>query len=293
MMDSATTSDGENVSEIQSLTLRVQHLSQSAEWWNAAMIWGLALAALAAVFVLIATRVVVTRASQLSTAQDELSEAKERTLQADLKEKDRQIADAQRGSAEANERATKAEQSLASAEEHAKEADAKAEGFRLEIAKANESAAKSQERAAQLESNLVKLRKEAEPRRLSGEQKERLARLLAGHPAPIGVVSKMVDTEASDFADDFDEVLKNAHWETLRIKNRISSRYGVSISFVSAAASNSVPELRMLDEALAAIGVPHQIAQFAVGDASISPAFQDRGLYLVVDEKPPVDRADH
>jgi transposase len=211
------------------------------------------------------------RTGQQAEAQELLNAAKDRQLQADLKEKDRQIAETQRG---------------------ATEASAKAEGFRLEIAKANDSAAKSQERAVELESRLLKLRKETEPRRLSGSQKERLARFLAVHPTPIGIVSRLVDTEASDFADDFEEALKNAHWETLRIKNRISSKYGVSISFVSATAPNRAPELRMLDEALTAIGVPHQIVEYAVGEASISPAFQERGLYLVVDEKPPVEKTE-
>ncbi len=115
---------------------------------------------------------------------------------------------------------------------------------------------------------------------------------MAAHPAPIAIVSRPVDTEASDFADDFKEALKNAHCETLRIKTRIGSKYGLSISFVSAIAPIRVPELRMLDEALTAIGVPHQIVEYVVGDASMSPAFQERGLYLAVDEKPPVGKTE-
>jgi hypothetical protein len=55
------------------------------------MIWGLALAAIAAVFVFIATRVVVSRTGQLTTTQDLLSKAKDRQLQLDLKEKDIKI----------------------------------------------------------------------------------------------------------------------------------------------------------------------------------------------------------
>jgi hypothetical protein len=93
MMAGTTRSDGENMSEIESLASRVRDLSQSVDWWNSAMIWGLALAALAALFVLIATRVVVTRAAQLSAAQDSLSSAKDRRLQSDLKDKDVKIAE--------------------------------------------------------------------------------------------------------------------------------------------------------------------------------------------------------
>lgn len=105
-MASAKRSEGENTPEIESLTARVRDLSQSVDWWNSAMIWGLALAALAAVFVLIATRVVVTRAAQLSSAQDSLSSAKDRRLQSDLKDKDVKIA-------EANLARIKVEQSIA------------------------------------------------------------------------------------------------------------------------------------------------------------------------------------
>lgn len=102
MTNRAMTSEGENVSEIQSLTIRVQSLSHSVDWWNAAMIWGLAMAAVAAVFLVIATRIVIARTGELSKAQDLLSEAKDR-------EKDVKIAEAQRGSAEANERAASLE----------------------------------------------------------------------------------------------------------------------------------------------------------------------------------------
>lgn len=65
------------------------------------MIWGLAFAAIAAVFMVIATRVVVTRTRQLSTAQDSLSEAKDKQLAFDLRDKNLKIAEAQREAANA------------------------------------------------------------------------------------------------------------------------------------------------------------------------------------------------
>jgi hypothetical protein len=105
---SAAIPEGEKMPEIQSLTLRVQNLSQSVDWWNTAMIWGLALAAIAAVFVVVATRVVVTRSGQLSAAQDLLTDAKDRQLRLDLSDKDVKIADAQKAAGEANERAAAA-----------------------------------------------------------------------------------------------------------------------------------------------------------------------------------------
>jgi len=102
--------------EIQVITQRIRDLSQSVDWWNSAMIWGLAVAAIAAVFMVVATRIVVNRTGKLSEQQELLNAAKDRQLQADLKGKDieignlklrsdtaeTQIAGAQRGAAEAN-----------------------------------------------------------------------------------------------------------------------------------------------------------------------------------------------
>jgi hypothetical protein len=63
IIDSAARSEGDNVSEIQSLSSRVRDLTQSVDWWNTAMLWGLAFAAIAAIFVVIATRVVVAKSN--------------------------------------------------------------------------------------------------------------------------------------------------------------------------------------------------------------------------------------
>lgn len=243
------------MSEVERLALRVADLSSKADFWNNAVLIFLLVTALAAAGIVICQRLAFIRAGQMSDAQNDLIRAKDAQLRRDLDDRDLKIAEAKRDASTAT-------------------------GEAARLTKEN----------LVLQADLLKLRKEAEPRRLSGEQKERFARFLASHPAPIGVVSRLVDTEASDFADDFDVALKTARWETLRIKNRISSKYGVSISFVSAVAPNSVPELKLLDQALTEIGVPHQIEEFKVGDASMSPAFQDRGLYLVVDEKPPAKK---
>jgi hypothetical protein len=124
-------SEGENVSEIQALTLRTQSLSHAVDFWNLLMLWGLALAALAAVFVVIATRIVVTRTGQLTDAQDLLSDAKDRQNTADSKEKDKKIADALQQAAESNKAAGLANERAGNAEERAAEANRVAEGEKL------------------------------------------------------------------------------------------------------------------------------------------------------------------
>jgi hypothetical protein len=117
IMPKGDQSEGANVSDIQALTLRTQSLSHAVDFWNLLMIWGLGLAALAAVFVVIATRIVVTRTGQLTDAQNLLSDAKDRQAAADSKEKDKKIADALKQAGESNKAAGEANERAASANE--------------------------------------------------------------------------------------------------------------------------------------------------------------------------------
>jgi hypothetical protein len=95
-------SETDNVPDIQAQFSRIQTLSQGVDWWNAAMIWSLVFAALAALAVVLTTRMVVVRARQLASAQDELVRAKDGQLALDLKAKDQKIAEAGEKAAEAN-----------------------------------------------------------------------------------------------------------------------------------------------------------------------------------------------
>jgi hypothetical protein len=93
-------SKGEDVSEIDSLAQKVTQLSASADFWNKAILWCLGAAALAAVFIVITTRLAILRTGQLSDAQGELANAKERGLASDLRAKDLQIAGLDKEAAE-------------------------------------------------------------------------------------------------------------------------------------------------------------------------------------------------
>jgi hypothetical protein len=92
MIKNAMSPEEENVSEIQSLTDRVAFLNQSVDWWNTAMIWSLVFAAIAAVGVMVATRMVITRSKQLQDIQEHLIKAKDAQLSIDLRDKDHKIA---------------------------------------------------------------------------------------------------------------------------------------------------------------------------------------------------------
>lgn len=72
------------MSEIQALTVRTQELSNAVDFWNAVMLGGLAIAALAALWIGISTRLVVVRSGQLTDAQNLLTAAKDRQLRSDL-----------------------------------------------------------------------------------------------------------------------------------------------------------------------------------------------------------------
>ena len=78
LIDKAISSERENVSDIQALTLQVEQLSGAAEFWNNMVLVGLAIAALAAVFLVVTTRLALTRTSQAAVAQGRLDAAKDR-----------------------------------------------------------------------------------------------------------------------------------------------------------------------------------------------------------------------
>src|ERR1700722_7711082 len=82
---------GENVSDIQSLTLRVENLSQSVDWWNLAMVWTAWAAALVATMAGITLGIALSKTKTRDKAQSELDSAKERQHSLDLKGQDLKI----------------------------------------------------------------------------------------------------------------------------------------------------------------------------------------------------------
>lgn len=207
------------------------------------MLWSLLFAALAAIAVVISTRMVVVRTDEAAGAQKELSDEKERLLRFNLAEKQANIANLN-----------------------------------------NQTEALKQTNLL-LSTRLVTLQNQSEARRLTGAQQEKLAGLLKGVQGGLAIVSPMADGEASDFADDFDKAIHNgAGWDTLRIKNRITEKYGLSL--VTAEGTPPLNTLNVLGNALRAIGISYNVATVKDGDASTSPHFQAGYLYLVVEHKP-------
>jgi len=241
--DGAALSGKENVSEIQALTLQVEQLSNAADFWNNLMLWGLAIAALAAVFIVVTTRLALARTSEAAEAQARLNVAKDR-------EKDVRIA--------------------ALVEQAEREKLAR-----------------------------VRLQQQVAPRRLTGEQKAELTKTLKAYPDPIGVVivSPLLDTEGSDFADDFDAAFgeKGANWKTVRLKDRLTQNTGISLGVYEGTPKldpfgRPILQLKQrIADALTAVGIPSHDVTFGEGDLHSTARQFERGpIYLVIEHKPPI-----
>jgi len=171
----------------------------------------------------------------------------------------------------------------------------KEEYLRKDIAHARQSAADANAKAEAEKLARLNLEKQVAPRRLTGEQKDKLRELLGRYPDPVGivVVSALLDTESSDFADDFDAAINGAHWKTLRVKNRLTQKTGISLGLVEGTpavdiSGRSIPELKQrLANALNSIGVPWNNVTFS-GDElhSTNPYFEPGPIYLVIEHKP-------
>jgi transposase len=176
----------------------------------------------------------------------------------------KEAGDARRDAGAAIERAANANERAATAEQRAAEAVKRAEEERTER---------------------LKLQASLQPRRLTGAQKETLAKLLTGSAGAIAIVSTMLDGEGSDFANDFESAFKAANWQTMRISNHISEKRGVRVGTV---AGTTLPITKQLEHALSVIGVSFENASFSVDDRSTSPWFQSGVLYLVIERKPDI-----
>jgi hypothetical protein len=236
-----------HMASIEELTTTVKTLGAAVDRWNSAMTAALVLAALAAIAVVVTTRLALVRARELGDKQTELIKAKDADLADNLKAKDVRIAESERKAAEARERT-----------EH--------------------------ERTARLA-----LQRQLAARRLTGSQKDELSRALRGRPDAVAIVSTMLDGEGSDLADDFEAAIRQAGWQVQRIKNHISNQHGMRLGSVE---GTNLIGTKDLARALGQIGIQVSAATFRDGDASTSPPFQSKVIYLVIDRKPEPRSAD-
>lgn len=171
----------------------------------------------------------------------------------------------------------------------AKVADAKREGL-----EAGQKAGNALVRAAALEkeaqalkaANLA-LEAQMQPRRVSGENAMKLKNALSTIQAlPIGIVSRLLDSEGTDFADDISQVFANAGWQPVRQKNWTMSNKGVALATFE---GTSIPSdlARGLLAALDTAGIKSTVTTIKPDEQNTaSPGFQPGVLYLLVGAKP-------
>jgi hypothetical protein len=158
-----------------------------------------------------------------------------------VKKFDSDLTEAKLGLATQQERAANAEASVALAEQHSAEANAKAEGFRLDIAKSNQAAAQAQAQVAGAMAEAAKANLELErirtPRSLTNAS-GLTAALKTFKGTEYTVIGCFQDQESINFLIQLDAVLTGAGWirATLppvgnaEIKLNISKDFAVPIT---------------------------------------------------------------
>jgi len=142
------------------------------------------------------------------------------------------------------------------------------------------------ERIEDLRADNLKLEARIAPRRLSGEQVHKMSAILSSAPPlNIAVVSRLLDFEGKDFADDIASVLNNSHWKPVRYENWTQSDKGVFIA--TAEGTQLLPEVGALITALDAANIEHKTITISGDDLHrMSPWFEPGVMYLLVGAKP-------
>jgi hypothetical protein len=164
------------------------------------------------------------------------------TLQTAAFDSQKDVAELQDTAAKQQERAAKAESNIALAEQHASEANAKSEGFRLDIARANEASAQAQARVAAASAEAAKateraaeatkaaeaekierLKLEAQiaPRRITSDQAREVTKSCAHlRNVSVEITSYAMDAESTVLALQISRALQAAG---MHVSNNISS----------------------------------------------------------------------
>jgi hypothetical protein len=140
------------------------------------------------------------------------------------------------------------------------------------------------ERAKLAEARLA----EMAPRRLKDEQISKMSAVLSSAPpAPVVVVSRFLDPEGKDFADDLASVINQGHWQTARYENWTRADKGIFVATAEGTSQPFPPQIGTLVAALTAANINYKQITISGDDLyRVSPAFQPNVLYLLVGAKP-------
>jgi hypothetical protein len=210
------------------------------------MVAGLIVAAFAAMWVVVCTRLTIVRAKELADVQGLLSTAKEAQLNVDLKEKDIQIAEAGTASLQALQQAKAAEAQIAEAHARASEA--------------NENAKRAEAQTAEAQLALAKLKT---PRTLSPEQSHGIVANISAYADTPYDLWVSPDTEATSLMEQIDSALHAAKWQfnqagTLQYANKagVVSASGMAVHIDKADNPKLVPAAQAFGTALRDAGIP-------------------------------------
>ena len=135
-----------------------------------------------------------------------------------------------------------------------------------------------------LEADNLALKAKIAPRRLSGEQRKKISQLPSDPFPELIVVSREMDPEGQDFADDFVEALKDANWNVgPSSKDWLLSKKGIFIGFVGEKPKGFDELAHALDGA-AIKYTPMEISSEYLH--TIARGFKPGVLYLIVGAKP-------
>lgn len=241
----------DKLSEIQSLTARVEDFGRSFNTWNWLYVWLVFAAVIVAAAVFMAQFLAIRKGRQLASAQSALLKAKDDNLTGELKDKDVKIADATKLGQEAKERAEKLEHDnltlrgqVATLETNAAQAqkdvanlqkaasDAKAAQQRVET-----ELAKQRERTAIAERSLLELQDKLRYRNVSKEQREAFIKATSrATKGEIEVSALSGDPESIAFAESLRTLVVDAGWTSEPVKNTLitgNNAIGLTLVFQS------------------------------------------------------------
>jgi hypothetical protein len=120
-------------------------------------------------------------------------------------------------------------------------------------------------------------------RHLTPKQKRTMHDIFVQYPYGIGIVSTLLDPEAREYAEDFIEVEKGAHWETVVDIGWTRSDPGL---FVATCDGGNSPITGLVEKALDAAHVPYKEIPLSSEDHTAAIGFTKGATYILVGHKP-------
>jgi hypothetical protein len=291
-------SDGENASDIQALTSKVQALTDKYGFWNTWSVRLIAIGLVATAMYFFAQWMTNRRGNELNDAQAALIRAKDDQLSVDLKEKDVQIGRANNSAniaqertaqltkdaevaraaqAEANKEIAIAKADAARAKEGTANAEAQSTKASVEVARLQVVVAGAEQKRAEAERALLELKEQLKPRHLSDEQRTKLIDILSHGPTGTFELQFLAnDPESQNFADQLSAALQQAGWTLHGMGANIGPSPGVGLQII--VQNPESPRAVFLQRALGAIGFP--------ANGTIAPGLPADTVTLLVGVKP-------